>query len=102
MAGDETRWSCRDAGAGDRLAARRYVPHRPGLGAAGHAEGPEGTGQCFNVGEARIVGPSGAEGKGQDLWVGEWVRVELTRDGTWVQQVTALPEKPGGRSRSIR
>ncbi len=45
----------------------------------------------FDMSEARIVGPSGAEWKGEDVWVGDRVRVELTRDLSLVKQITVLP-----------
>jgi hypothetical protein len=44
----------------------------------------------FDISEARIVGPSGSEWKGQDLQVGDRVRVQLTADGGLVQQVSEL------------
>jgi hypothetical protein len=44
----------------------------------------------FDIGHARIVGPSGAEWKGQDLQVGDRVRVEMTAAGTLVQQLSVL------------
>ena len=50
----------------------------------------------FDISEARIVGPSGAEWKGEDLRVGDPVRVEMTTDGTLVQQVSVLPDKARG------
>jgi hypothetical protein len=46
----------------------------------------------FDMGEARIVGPDGSEWKGQDLRIGDRVRVELTADGTLVQQISVLPD----------
>jgi hypothetical protein len=50
----------------------------------------------FDIREARIVGPSGAEWKGQDLQVGDRVRVELTADATLVQQVSVLADSASG------
>ena len=46
----------------------------------------------FDVRGARIVGPSGNEWKGQDLWIGDRVRVEMTADGRLVQQISVLPD----------
>jgi hypothetical protein len=56
-------------------------------------EGKEAREVLLNMSEARIVGPSGNEWKGQDLWVGDRVRVEMTRDGRLVQQISVLPDK---------
>jgi hypothetical protein len=44
----------------------------------------------FDISEARIVGPVGDEWKGQDLQVGDRVRLELAADGRLVQQVSVL------------
>jgi len=49
----------------------------------------------FDMGEARIVGPSGDEWKGQDLHIGDRVRVAMTPDGTLVQQISVLPGRTG-------
>jgi hypothetical protein len=46
----------------------------------------------FDIREARIVGPSGAEWKGEDLRIGDRVRVTLAADGRLVQQVRKLPD----------
>jgi hypothetical protein len=56
-------------------------------------EGKEAQDRRFDIGEARIVGPSGNEWKGDDLRIGDRVRVELTADGTLVQQVSVLPDR---------
>jgi hypothetical protein len=50
----------------------------------------------FDIGEARIVGPFGNEWKGQDLRVGDRVRVGLAADGTLVQQVSVLAGSASG------
>jgi hypothetical protein len=47
----------------------------------------------FDMSEARIVGPDGNEWKGQDLRVGDRVRVELTADRKLVQQISVLPAR---------
>jgi hypothetical protein len=47
----------------------------------------------FDVGEARIVGPAGAEWKLGDLRKGDRVRVVLARDGRTVQEVRVLPPR---------
>jgi hypothetical protein len=54
--------------------------------------GKEARDMRFDIGEARIVGPDGAEWKGQDLRVGARVRVQLTADGRLVQQVRVLAD----------
>ena len=46
------------------------------------------------VGIAAFVGTWGNEWKGQDLYVGDRVRVEMTTDGRLVRQITVLPEAP--------
>lgn len=46
----------------------------------------------FDIREARIVGPSGSEWKGQDLLRGDRVRVRLVAGGRLVQQVSVRPE----------
>jgi hypothetical protein len=56
-------------------------------------EGKQARDVRLDMSEARIVGPSGNEWKGQDLWVGDKVRVEMTRDGGLVQQISVLPDK---------
>jgi hypothetical protein len=56
-------------------------------------EGKEARDVRLDMSEARIVGPSGNEWKGQDLWIGDRVRVEMTRDGGLVQQISVLPDK---------
>jgi hypothetical protein len=55
-------------------------------------EGKEARDMRFDIGEARIVGPDGAEWKGQDLRVGDRVRVQLTADSRMVQQVSELAD----------
>jgi hypothetical protein len=55
-------------------------------------EGKEARDLRFDIGEARIVGPSGAEWKGQDLHIGDRVRVKMADDGTLVQQLSVLPD----------
>jgi hypothetical protein len=65
-------------------------------------QGKEARDMRFDIGEARIVGPSGDEWKGQDLHVGDRVRVALTPDGTLVQQVSVLPDRASGRNKSTR
>jgi hypothetical protein len=65
-------------------------------------QGKEARDMRFDIGEARIVGPSGAEWKGQDLHLGDRVRVELTADGTLVQQISVLPDRPNGLDRPTR
>ena len=47
----------------------------------------------LDMSEARIVGPSGNEWKGQDLWIGDRVRVEMTSNGRLVQQISVLPDR---------
>jgi hypothetical protein len=59
-------------------------------------KGIEAQDRRFDMGEARIVGPSGAEWKGQDLRLGDRVRVTMTDDGTLVQQISVLPRSPSG------
>jgi hypothetical protein len=44
----------------------------------------------FDIVGARIVGPSGNEWKGQDLYIGDLVRMERTPDGRLVQQISVL------------
>jgi hypothetical protein len=56
-------------------------------------EGKKARDRRFDISEARIVGPSGAEWKGQDLRRGDRVRVELTTDGELVQQISVLPDR---------
>jgi hypothetical protein len=46
----------------------------------------------LDMGEARIVGPSGSEWKGQDLRLGDRVHVVMTPDGRLVQQINVLPD----------
>jgi 3-dehydroquinate synthase class II len=55
-------------------------------------KGKEARDLRFDIGEARIVGPDGDEWKGQDLRVGDRVRVQLTADGRLVQQVSELAD----------
>jgi len=50
----------------------------------------------FDIGEARFVGPSGDEWKGEDLQIGDPVRVTMTDDGSLVQQVNVLPDRANG------
>jgi hypothetical protein len=45
------------------------------------------------------VGPSGNEWKGDDLQIGDQVRVTMTYDGKLVQQVNVLPERANGFER---
>jgi uncharacterized protein (TIGR03000 family) len=59
-------------------------------------KGKEARDLRFDMSEARIVGPSGAEWKGEDLKIGDPVRVEMTSDGTLVQQISVLPDKARG------
>jgi hypothetical protein len=56
----------------------------------------------LDISEARIVGPSGAEWKGEDLRVGDPVRVEMTEDGKLVRQVSVLPDKARDLNNPIR
>ena len=56
-------------------------------------KGKEAQDLRLDMSEARIVGPSGNEWKGQDLWIGDRVRVELTRDGKLVQQISVLRDR---------
>ena len=65
-------------------------------------EGKEVRDLRFDISEARIVGPSGSEWKGQDLRVGDRVRVTLTADGRLVQQIDVLPDRANGLDRSTR
>jgi len=44
----------------------------------------------FDITEGRVVGPSGSELKGEDLRVGDRVRVEMAIDRPLVQQVVVL------------
>ncbi len=53
-------------------------------------QGKEARDMRFDIGYARIVGTDGAELKGQDLRIGDQVRVQLTADGKSVQQVSVL------------
>ncbi len=59
-------------------------------------KGKEARDMRFDIGEARIVGQSGDEWKGEDLQVGDPVRVTMTDDGTLVQQINVLPERTNG------
>jgi hypothetical protein len=59
-------------------------------------EGKQARDLRFDISEARIVGPSGSEWKGQDLRVGDPVRVTLTADGRLVQQINVLPDGTSG------
>jgi hypothetical protein len=59
-------------------------------------EGKQARDLRLDMGEARIVGPSGSEWKGQDLLLGDRVRVTMTADGTLVQQINVLPDRTGG------
>jgi hypothetical protein len=63
-------------------------------------EGEEARDLRFDISEARIVGPSGSEWKGQDLRVGDPVRVTLTTDGRLVQQINVLPDGTSGLNSS--
>jgi hypothetical protein len=56
-------------------------------------EGKEARDLRLDMSQARIVGPSGAEWKGQDLYIGDRVRVELTADRRLVQQISVLPDR---------
>jgi hypothetical protein len=62
-------------------------------------KGKEARDTRFDISEARIVGPVGDEWKGQDLQVGDRVRLELTADGRLVQQVSVLVGKASGLDR---
>jgi hypothetical protein len=53
-------------------------------------KGKEARDMRFDISEARIVGPDGNEWKGQDLRIGDRVRVGLTAGGRLVQQVSVL------------
>jgi uncharacterized protein (TIGR03000 family) len=53
----------------------------------------------FDISDARIVGPSGAEWKGQDLRRGYRVRVEMAASGRLVQQVSVLPDQTSAQAR---
>jgi hypothetical protein len=59
-------------------------------------EGKQARDLRLDMGQARIVGPSGSELKGQDLRLGDRVRVTMTADGTLVQQINVLPDRAGG------
>jgi hypothetical protein len=56
----------------------------------------------FDMTDARIVGPSGNEWKGQDIYIGDRVRVRLTAGGKLVQQITVLPDRANGLNNSSR
>jgi hypothetical protein len=56
-------------------------------------QGKEARDVRFDMRGARIVGPSGNEWKGQDLWVGDRVLVEMTADGRLVRQISVLPDR---------
>jgi hypothetical protein len=56
-------------------------------------EGKEARDVRFDMTEARIVGPSGSEWKGQDIYIGDRVRVQLTADRRLVQQISVLPDR---------
>jgi len=60
------------------------------------SEGKKARDIRFDISEARIVGPSGAEWKGQDLHRGDRVRVAMTANGRLVQQVSVLPDSTSG------
>jgi hypothetical protein len=45
----------------------------------------------FDIGEARIVGPSGNEWKGGDLQIGDRVRLTMADNDRLVQQINVLP-----------
>ena len=59
-------------------------------------KGKEARDMRFDIGEARFVGPSGDEWKGEDLQIGDPVRVTMTDDGSLVQQVNVLPDRANG------
>jgi hypothetical protein len=90
----EVRVSFRDQQAAPKFPEGRIKDVRPALGILilSVGKGKEARERRFDIAEARIVGPSGAEWKGQDLHIGDRVRVEMTEDGTLVQQVRVLPE----------
>jgi hypothetical protein len=46
----------------------------------------------FDISQARIVGPYGSEWRGDDLRVGDRVRVVLAPDRRLVQQVSVLAD----------
>jgi hypothetical protein len=55
-------------------------------------EGREAHEVGFDISQGRIVGPGGSEWRGENLHVGDRVRVELTPDRTLVQQVRVLAD----------
>jgi uncharacterized protein (TIGR03000 family) len=65
-------------------------------------KGKEARDLGFNISQARIVGPSGAEWKGQDFQAGDPALVEMTANGTLVQQVSILPDRARGRNKMSR
>jgi hypothetical protein len=54
-------------------------------------EGQQAKARTFRIREARIVGPTRTEWKVGDLREGDWVEVEMTRDGQMVQEIRFLP-----------
>jgi hypothetical protein len=92
QAGEEVEVRFQDRPAADRVYEGRIRDVRPAWGVLilTLGQGKETRDVRFDIGEARIVGPDGAEWKGQDLRVGDRVRVQLTADGRLVQQVSEL------------
>ena len=85
-----------DTPEGGKVYEGRIKDVRPALGVLilTVGQGKQARDLRFDVSEARIVGPSGNEWKGQDLWIGDRVLVELTANGRLVQQISVLPDKP--------
>ena len=59
-------------------------------------KGSEARDLRLDMTDARIVGTWGNEWKGQDIYIGDRVRVEMTSDGSLVRQITVLPDATGG------
>jgi hypothetical protein len=86
------------SGEGAKVYEGRIKDVRPvwGLLVLTVGQGKQARDMRFDMGEARIVGPSGDEWKGQDLRIRDRVRVAMTPDGTLVQQISVLPDRAGG------
>jgi hypothetical protein len=101
--GDKTSTSRRQPPA-PRVYEGRIKDVRPAVGMLilTMGKGKQARDLRFNISEARIVGLFGAEWKGEDLNVGDRVRVQMTADGALVQQVRVLPNRTSGRNKPIR